>query len=167
MGTGVWACGPKRADGCLSLCGMCPSCAFAPRPPGSARCLWGVSDQLRRRFVVKLILRCTSRVLRDIQAALDVASWTVFTYARSSRPSFPQGPPSRSTDVKPLDVDVKEILAWFGSSPDSIKSRYLLALFMRCDSDLLRMIANLTSVLLIRQKRGFLQFNGKKLPQRS
>ncbi|XP_045924101.1 F-box/WD repeat-containing protein 10 [Micropterus dolomieu] len=154
----------KSAEGCLSMCGMCPSCAFAPKPPGSIQCLWKVSDEFKRRFVVELLLRCrNTQVLERIQSVLGVTSWTLFTYARARSPTSPQDYPWRSTDRaldgKPLGMDMKEIWDWFSSSPDCIKSRYLCRLFSLCDSELLRMVANLTSVLLVRQKRGLLQFN--------
>lgn len=158
----------KTAEGCLNMCGMCPSCAFAPKPPGSTHCSWRVSDQFKRRFVVELILRCrnNNQVLQRIQTVLGVTSWTLCTYARSRRsPTSPEDYSCRSTDRaldgKPLGLDMNEIWDWFTSSPDWIKSHYLLRLFSLCDSELLRMVANLTSVLLVRHKRGFLQSNGK------
>uniref|UniRef100_A0A3Q4BYG8 Uncharacterized protein n=1 Tax=Mola mola TaxID=94237 RepID=A0A3Q4BYG8_MOLML len=156
----------QKAEGCLTMCGMCPSCVFAPEPPGSTHCLWKASDKFKRRFVVKLILRCTStQVLQSIQSALGVTSCTLFTYARSRSPCSPQDYPGRSADpeldAKPLDSDVNEIWDWFARSPNWIKSRYLIHLLSRCDLEMLRMVANLTSVLLVRQKRGFLQFHGK------
>ncbi|KAM7370542.1 hypothetical protein PAMP_010078 [Pampus punctatissimus] len=146
------------------MCGMCPSCVFAPKPPGSTQCLWRVSDEFKRRFVLELLLRCKSvQVLEHVQCVLGVTSWTVFTYARSRSPSSPQDFPwrgsDRASDGKPLGIDVNEIWDWFSSSPDWIKTRYLCRLFLLCESELLRMVANLTSVLLVRLKRGFLQFN--------
>ncbi|XP_070783545.1 F-box and WD repeat domain containing protein 10B [Enoplosus armatus] len=154
----------KTAEGCVNMCGMCPSCAFAPTPPGSVQCLWKVSDEFKRRFVVELLLRCRNiHVLETMQSVLGVTSWTLFTYARSRSPTSPEEYPCRSTDRalcgKPLGMDMNEIWDWFSSSPDWMKSRYLCRLFSLCDSELLRMVANLTSVLLVRQKRGFLQFN--------
>ncbi|XP_044035328.1 F-box/WD repeat-containing protein 10 [Siniperca chuatsi] len=168
FGRSVSACelNYKTAEGCLSMCGMCPSCVFAPNPPGSIHCLWKVSDEFKRRFVVELLLRCRNiQVLQRIQSVLGVTSWTLFTYARSRSPTSPQDYPSRSnvTDRalygKPLGMDMNGIWNWFSSSPDCIKARYLCRLFSLCDSELLRIVANLTSVLLVRQKRGFLQFN--------
>uniref|UniRef100_A0A3B4XB73 F-box and WD repeat domain containing 10 n=1 Tax=Seriola lalandi dorsalis TaxID=1841481 RepID=A0A3B4XB73_SERLL len=150
--------------GCLNMCGMCPSCVFAPKPPGSTPCVWKVSDEFRRRFLVELLLRCRNvQVLENIQNVLGVTSWTLFTYARSRGPTSPQDHPCRSTDRaldgKPLGMDINEVWDWFSSSPDWMKSCYLCRLFSLCDSELLRMVANLTSVLLVRQKRGFLQLN--------
>ncbi|XP_029312353.1 LOW QUALITY PROTEIN: F-box/WD repeat-containing protein 10 [Cottoperca gobio] len=154
----------KTAEGCLSMCGMCPSCAFAPKPPASTRCLWKVSDEFKRRFVVALLLRCrNTQVLENIQSVLGVTSWNLLTYARSRSPTaledFPCRSSDRAPDGKPLGMDLNEIWDWFNGSPDWIKLRYLCRLFSLCDSELLRMVANLTSVLLVRQKRGFLQFN--------
>lgn len=156
-----------EAEGCPNMCGMCPSCVFAPKPPGSTQCLWRVSDEFKRRFVVELLLRCRNiQVLESVQSVLGVTSWTLFTYARSRSPTlpkdFPCRHPDRATDGKPLGMDINAIWDWFSSSPDWIKSRYLCRLFSLCESELLRMVANLTSVLLVRLKRGFLQFNGKK-----
>lgn len=169
FGRSVSECGltSEAAEGCVTMCGMCPSCAFAAKPPGSAQCLWKVSDDFKRRFVVGLLLRCRNiPVLESIRSVLGVTSWTLFTYARSRSPTSPQDFPCRSTDRaldrKPLGMDLNEIWDWFSSSPDWIKCRYLCCLFSLCDLELLRMVANLTSVLLVRQKRGFLQFNGKK-----
>lgn len=157
----------KTAEGCLYMCGMCPSCAFAPKSPASSRCLWKVSDEFKRRFMVELLLRCKHiQVLESIQSVLGVTSWTLLTYARARSPTSPQDYPCRGTgrpqDGKPLGMDMNEIWDWFNSSPDWMKSCYLCRLFSLCDSELLRMVANLTSVLLVRQKRGFLHFNGKK-----
>uniref|UniRef100_I3JME6 F-box and WD repeat domain containing 10 n=1 Tax=Oreochromis niloticus TaxID=8128 RepID=I3JME6_ORENI len=157
----------KTAEGCVSMCGMCPTCVFASKPPGSSRCLWKVSDEFKRRFVLTLLLRCRSvQVLESIQGVLRGAtSWTLHTYARSRSPITPQEHPFRSShqghDGKPLGVNVKEIWKWFSSSPDWVKSSYVCRIFSLCDSELLRMVANLTNVLLVRQKSGFLEFNGK------
>uniref|UniRef100_A0A3B4F3U1 CMT1A duplicated region transcript 1 n=1 Tax=Pundamilia nyererei TaxID=303518 RepID=A0A3B4F3U1_9CICH len=131
------------------------------------RCLWKVSDEFKRRFALTLLLRCRSvQVLENIQGVLRGAtSWTLHTYARSRSPITPQEHPLRFShqghDGKPLGVNVKEIWKWFSSSPDWVKSSYVCRIFSLCDSELLRMVANLTNVLLIRQKSGFLEFNGK------
>uniref|UniRef100_A0A668S485 F-box domain-containing protein n=1 Tax=Oreochromis aureus TaxID=47969 RepID=A0A668S485_OREAU len=157
----------KTTEGCVSMCGMCPTCVFASKPPGSSRCLWKVSDEFKRRFVLTLLLRCRSvQVLESIQGVLRGATlWTLHTYARSRSPITPQEHPFRSShqghDGKPLGVNVKEIWKWFSSSPDWVKSSYVCRIFSLCDSELLRMVANLTNVLLVRQKSGFLEFNGK------
>uniref|UniRef100_A0A8C4GEP3 F-box and WD repeat domain containing 10 n=1 Tax=Dicentrarchus labrax TaxID=13489 RepID=A0A8C4GEP3_DICLA len=157
----------NAAEGCLNMCGMCPSCAFAPEPPASTRCLWTVSDEFKRRFLVELLLRCrNTQLLENVRNMLGVTSWTLFTYARSRSPTSPQdfpcrGGPEGALDGKPRGMNMSQIWDWFNGSPDWIKSRYLCRLFSLCDSELLRMVSNLTSVLLVRQKRGFLQFNGK------
>lgn len=149
------------------MCGMCPSCVFAPTPPSSTQRPWRMSDEFKRRFVVALILRCRkAQVLEGIQSVLSATTWTWFTYARSRRPTSPEDYPSRSPthqalDGKPLGVDVNEIWKWFSSSPDWIKTRYLCRIFLLCESELLRTAFNLASVLLVRQKQGFLEFNGK------
>ncbi|XP_051274727.1 F-box/WD repeat-containing protein 10 isoform X2 [Dicentrarchus labrax] len=155
----------NAAEGCLNMCGMCPSCAFAPEPPASTRCLWTVSDEFKRRFLVELLLRCrNTQLLENVRNMLGVTSWTLFTYARSRSPTSPQdfpcrGGPEGALDGKPRGMNMSQIWDWFNGSPDWIKSRYLCRLFSLCDSELLRMVSNLTSVLLVRQKRGFLQFN--------
>ncbi|XP_028422735.1 F-box/WD repeat-containing protein 10 [Perca flavescens] len=165
-GRSVSACklDSKTAEGCLYMCGICPFCAFAPKPPASSRCLWKVSDEFKRRFMVELLLRCkTIQVLESIQSVLGETCWTLLTYARARSPTSPEEYPWRGTDRpqdgKPLGMDMNEIWDWFNSSPDWMKSCYLCRLLSLCDSELLRMVANLTSVLLVRQKRGFLQFN--------
>lgn len=165
----------KPAEGCVNLCGMCPSCVFAPAPPGSVQCLWRASDEFKRRFVTELLLRCRNTgVIESIQSVLGVKSWTLYTYARSRSPTSLQDYTRSSSssarvglDGRPLGLDMRGIWGWFNSSPDWVKTRYLCRLFSLCDSELLRMVANLTSVLLVRQKRGFLQFNGKKTTTQS
>lgn len=164
----VSACGlkSKTAEGCPNMCGMCAPCVFAPKPPGFTQCLWKVSDEFKRRFVLELLLRCRNiRVLESIQHVLGVTSWTMFTYARSRSPTSPGDYPNRSAHRalhgKPLGMDMNKIWDWFSSSPDWLKSRYVCRILLRCDPELLRVVANLTSVLLIRQKRGFLEFNCK------
>lgn len=150
------------AEGCDGTCGMCPSCAFAPKPSGSSQYLWRTSDGFQRQFLVNLLLRCRSvRVLESVQRTLNVTSWTLFTYARSRSPASPQQQSHKDPEGKVHHgVNVHEIWGWFRNSPEWIQSRYLCRLFLLCDSELLRMLGNLTSVLLVRQKRGFLQFNG-------
>ncbi|XP_033468096.2 F-box and WD repeat domain containing protein 10B [Epinephelus lanceolatus] len=162
FGRSVSACELDRqtAEGCAHMCGMCPSCVFAPKPPGSAPCVWRVSDGLRRRFMVELLLRCRDvKVLENIQRVLGVTSWSLFNYARSRSPAAPQGHRCRGMDGKPHGMDLNQIWDWFNSSPDWTQFHYLCRLFSLCDPELLRMVANLTSVLLVRQKGGFLQFN--------
>ncbi|XP_063338367.1 F-box/WD repeat-containing protein 10 [Pelmatolapia mariae] len=155
----------KTAEGCVGMCGICPTCVFASNPPGSSRCLWKVSDEFKRRFALTLLLRCRSvQVLESIQVVLRGAtSWTLHTYARSRSPITPQEHTFRFSHQghggKPLGVNVKEIWKWFSSSPDWVKSSYVCRIFSLCDSELLRMVANLTNVLLVRQKSGFLEFN--------
>lgn len=154
------------AERCSTLCGMCSSCVFAAEP-GSARGLWTLSDQLRRNFIVGLILRCTSvDVLQTIRDALSFTSWDFFNYGRSETLTYVQnnlsGTRNRESDGKPLGLDVSGTWDWFTGSTDVTKSRYLLRLFSFCDSELLRMVANLTNVLLARQERGLLQIDGKE-----
>ncbi|TKS89550.1 F-box/WD repeat-containing protein 10 F-box and WD-40 domain-containing protein 10 [Collichthys lucidus] len=157
----------KPAEGCVNMCGMCPSCVFAPAPPGSVQCVWRASDEFKRRFVTELLLRCRNTgVIESIQRVLEVRSWTLYTYARSRSPTSLQDYTRSSSssarvglDGRPLGLDMRGIWGWFNSSPDWVKTRYLCRLLSLCDSELLRMITNLTSVLLVRQKRGFLQFN--------
>lgn len=161
-------CQLESTEACVNLCGMCPSCVFAPKLPGSTQCLWTVSDDFKRRFLLGLILRCKSvQVLKDVQRMLSVTSWTLFTYGRSRRPTSAQLRSRRSPDgaqrAEPPGPDVRVIWEWFTSSPDSIKSRYLRRLFSLCEVELLRTVANLTSVLLVRLQRGFLQSDGKFL----
>ncbi|KAM4525407.1 F-box and WD repeat domain containing protein 10B isoform 2-T2 [Odontesthes bonariensis] len=152
-----------NAKGCLKMCGMCPSCVFAPKPPGNTHRLWKASDECKRKFAVALLLRCRDvQLLESIQRLLSVSSMTWFTYARSRRPASPQKYPSRSPyrelDGKPLGIDMDGIWNWFNCSPVWMKSSYLCRIFSLCDMELLLMLSNLTSVLLVRQKRGFLQF---------
>lgn len=152
------------AELCSTLCGMCPSCVFAPEPPGSEHCLWTASDQLRRDFIVALVLRCKSvSVLQTIQEALSFTSWTLFNYGRSER--FQNSPTSvrkPASAGKPLGLDVEKIWDWFDSTSDLTKSRYILRLFSFCDLELLRMAANLSNVLLVRQQRENRHKEGKK-----
>ncbi|XP_060884990.1 F-box/WD repeat-containing protein 10 [Labrus mixtus] len=160
---GVSVSDSKTVAGCVSMCGMCPCCAFAAKPPGSIRCLWKVSDEFKRRFLMDLLLRCRNiEILESIQRVLSVTSWTLFTYIRS--PTSPQHP-DRAPTGKPFGLDLKKIWDWFNSSTEWLKLRYLCRLLSFCDSEMLCMAANLTRVLLVRQKRGFLQFNGKKIQQ--
>ncbi|XP_069016322.1 F-box and WD repeat domain containing protein 10B [Embiotoca jacksoni] len=154
----------KKTETCRSMCGMCPSCVFAPTPPTRSRCLWKMSDKVKRRFVVALLSRCGSvQVLESVRSLLGVTSWTMFTYARSRRPAAPRDLPSRGSQralaEKPLSVDTDAIYSWFDGSPEWIKSDYLCRIFSLCDSEFLRMVSNLTGVFLARQKRGFLYFN--------
>lgn len=154
------------SERCSTLCGMCSSCVFAPEPPGSARCLWTVSDELRRNFIVGLILRCTSvHVLQTIQEALSFTSWDFFNYGRSESLTCVQNIPStrnQASDGKPPGPEVNEIWDWFTGTSELTKSRYLLRLLSFCDSELLRMAANLANVLLVRHQRGLLQIDGKR-----
>lgn len=154
------------AERCSTLCGMCPACVFGPEPPDSHRCLWTVKDDLRRKFIVGLILRSTSvRVLQTIQEALRFTSWTLFNHVRSEIPSCIDirlaRTRTRVSDGEPLGLDVDKIFDWFTGSSDTTKSRFILRLFSLCDSELLRMAANLTNVLLARQQQGLTQIDGK------
>ncbi|XP_068610929.1 F-box and WD repeat domain containing protein 10B [Brachionichthys hirsutus] len=147
---------------CLNACGICPVCAFSPKSPGSTQRSWKVSDGFKRGFIVELILRCRDeRVLESVQTTLCVTSWSLFAYARSKRPACPQDYPKRESDRElsgePFSVDKNEIWDWFDSSPNWVKTHYICSLLSRCDSELLRTVANLTGVLLVRKKRGFLQ----------
>lgn len=146
-----------RCGRCPNMCGVCPPCVFAPEPPGSAHCLWTLSDSFKRTFILELILRCTDvQVLQEVLAALGLVTWNLFTYARSETPSCPRNSHSseRGLDGTPLGADVTGIWDWFSDSPDLIKTGYLLQIFSRCDLELLRVVVNLSSVLLARLKRG-------------
>ncbi|KAM6964696.1 F-box/WD repeat-containing protein 10 [Tautogolabrus adspersus] len=106
-----------------------------------------------------LLLRCRNvKMLESIQRVLSVTSWTLFTYSRSRSPTSPQHP-DRIPTGRPVGLDLKKIWDWFNSSTEWLKLRYFCRLFSFCDSEMLCMVANLTSVLLVRQKRGFLQCN--------
>ncbi|KAK2884556.1 hypothetical protein Q8A73_021030 [Channa argus] len=154
----------NSVDGCPTMCGMCPSCVFATKPLGFTQTLWKVSDEFKRRFVLELLLRCgNAQVLESIQSALGVTSWTLFAYARSKGPTSTHDRPCHGKDapldVKPLGISMNNIWKWYNSSPDWIQSRYLRRVLSRCEPELLRMVSNLISVLLVRQRRRFLQFN--------
>lgn len=158
----------SAAEPCPTLCGLCSSCVFAPEPPGSG--LWTVTDELRRTFIVGLILRCTrASVLLTIQEALSFTSWDFFNYGRSESLTCDRSNLSRSrkraSGGKAQGPEVDEIWDWFTGGSDATKSRYLLRLFSFCDSELLRMAANLTNVLLARQQRGLLPIDGKEKDQ--
>lgn len=154
------------AERCSTLCGMCPACVFGPEPPESDRCLWTVKDDLRRKFIVDLILRCTSvKALQTIQEALRFTSWTLFNHVRSEIPSCIDIRLARTRTREPLGLDVNKIFDWFTSSSDTTKSRFILRLFSLCDSELLRMAANLTNVLLARQQQGLTLIDGKEQKQ--
>lgn len=153
-------------NACVHMCGMCPACVFAPTAPGSSRRLWKMSDEFERRFLVALILRCrNAKVLESTQTLLSATLGTWFTYARSQSPASPVdyscGRPDPNLDETPPGIDLNHIWTWFHSSPDWMKRRYLCRIFSLCDVELLLMLSNLTSVLLNRLKRGFMQFGGK------
>lgn len=161
-----WKLNFTNADGCLSRCGICPPCVLATKSPESTEGLWHAADASVRRLLVGLLLRCSNvKVLERTQRGLQIAPW--FTYARSRKPTSPEDVTrSRSSRAQSGDLqetDLSAIWDWFSRSPDRVKSNYLCRVFPRCDSELLRLMANLTSVLLVRQKRGFLQFNGKRV----
>lgn len=139
------------------MCGVCPPCVFAPEPPGSAHCLWTLSDSFKRSFVLELILRCRdAQVLQEVLSALGLVLWNLFTYARSETPRSPRDSlcSERGQDGTPLGTDVTGIWDWFSDSPDLVKTGYLLRIFSRCDLELLRVVVNLSSVLLARLQRG-------------
>lgn len=154
-----------RGGRCPNMCGVCPPCVFAPEPPGSTHCLWTLSDSFKRTFIQELILRCIdAQVLQEVLATLGLLTWNLFTYARSESPSSPQKflGSDRVLHTTPLGADVTWILDWFSDSPDLIKTGYLLRIFLRCDLELLRVVVNLSSVLLARLNRALPPtFNGK------
>ncbi|KAM6896969.1 F-box/WD repeat-containing protein 10 [Xenentodon cancila] len=146
------------------MCGICPSCVFSPKAAGSSRRLWKMSDELERRFLVALLLRCrNAKVLENIQRLLSITPGTCFTYSRSrSPPSLPDRSYGRSDQTLAAElrgIEMKEIWTWFHRSPDWMKTSYLCRIFSMCDMDILLMLSNLTSVLLIRHKQGFLHFS--------
>lgn len=146
-----------RGGRCPNMCGVCPPCVFAPEPPGSAHCLWTLSDSFKRSFVLELILRCRdAQVLQEVLSALGLVLWNLFTYARSETPRSPRDSlcSERGQDGTPLGTDVTGIWDWFSDSPDLVKTGYLLRIFSRCDLELLRVVVNLSSVLLARLQRG-------------
>uniref|UniRef100_A0A8D3DFB1 Uncharacterized protein n=1 Tax=Scophthalmus maximus TaxID=52904 RepID=A0A8D3DFB1_SCOMX len=125
--------------------------------PGSPQCLWTGTDDLRRRFVAGLLLRCTSvRLLEHIQRMLDVTSWSLFAYARTRSAARPRGRPrprprSSLPQEEPRGAGLTEIWGWFSGSPHWVKSHYLSRVFSRCDPELLHMAFNLAGVLLVRE----------------
>lgn len=153
-----------RGGRCPNMCGVCPSCVFAPEPPGSVHCVWTLSDSFKRSFVLGLILRCEDiQVLQEVLSTLDLVLWNLFSYARSETPRAPRNPlhSERALDGTPLGANVTGIWDWFSDSPNLIKTGYLLRIFLRCDLELLRVVVNLSSVLLSRIRRGlFLASDG-------
>lgn len=145
-----------RGGRCPNMCGVCPPCVFAPEPPGSAHCLWTLSDSFKRTFILELILRCRDiQVLQEVLATLGLVMWNLFTYARSETPRSPRNflSSERDLDRTPLGADVAWIWDWFSDSPDQIKTGYLLRIFLRCDLELLRVVVNMSNVLLARLNR--------------
>ncbi|XP_029934212.1 CMT1A duplicated region transcript 1 protein [Myripristis murdjan] len=152
----------KQRDGHVNTSGGSQSHGFSSQWP------WPAAHPPRRRFLVGLLLRCKSvQVLESIQRVLQVTSWKVFTYARSKKPNLPDEMfmSSQGYDENLPGTDMVKIWDWFSGSPDWIKSKYLCHLLSFCDTELLRLLGNLASVLLVRQRRGFLQFNAKSTQQ--
>ncbi|XP_028332504.1 F-box/WD repeat-containing protein 10 [Gouania willdenowi] len=156
------------SGGCTSMCGLCPSCVFAPERPGCTRVSWTSGDPFRRRFIAALLLRCgDGQLLQSLQNHLSISQCKLFTYRRTRHQDYPAHrarPTSGNQSQTPLGVDRSGIMEWFDRSPTWMKCSYLCRMFLLCDAELLRMASNLTSVLLVQEKCGFMNINGRNQP---
>lgn len=160
----------KVNDEDFHICGTCQSCIFTSKLSDSTHWLWRAGDSSKRRFLTGILMRCHSvDILENVQNVLQVTFGKDFTYSRSKpKPSLPKDMTTwssdRALDTKVLGAEMLDTWDWFSRSHHWIKCNYLLGILSLCDTDLLHMLGNLTSVLLVREKRSFLQFNGKHHP---
>ncbi|KAM4623588.1 F-box and WD repeat domain containing protein 10B-like [Polymixia lowei] len=154
----------KRRDDEFNTCGSCLTCIYTTKLSESTEWLSRVGDSSKRKFLIGLLVRCRSvRLLQSIQNVLRVTSGKDYTYTRSKKPSLPEDTVTcssdRALDRNLLAIEMVETWDWFSRSHDWIKSNYLLAVLSLCNTELLRMLSNLTSVLLVREKQAFLHLN--------
>ncbi|XP_046888669.1 CMT1A duplicated region transcript 1 protein [Hypomesus transpacificus] len=157
----------KVNDEDFHICGTCQSCIFTSKLSDSTHWLWRAGDSSKRRFLTGILMRCHSvDILENVQNVLQVTFGKDFTYSRSKpKPSLPKDMTTwssdRALDTKVLGAEMLDTWDWFSRSHHWIKCNYLLGILSLCDTDLLHMLGNLTSVLLVREKRSFLQFNAQ------
>uniref|UniRef100_A0A4W5PRK3 F-box and WD repeat domain containing 10 n=1 Tax=Hucho hucho TaxID=62062 RepID=A0A4W5PRK3_9TELE len=153
-------------DADFNICGNCQSCIFTSKLHDSTQWMSRARDSSKRRFLTGILVRCQSvEILETIQRVLQVTFGKDFTYTRSrQKPSVSEDMTTwsqdRALDTKLLGMEMVGTWDWFSRSHHWTKSNYLLGILSLCDTGLLHMLGNLTSVLIVRAKRGFLQHNG-------
>ncbi|XP_036427711.1 CMT1A duplicated region transcript 1 protein [Colossoma macropomum] len=146
----------RTRSGEFSTCGRCQSCVCTANLSGSAQWLLSAGEAAKRRFLTGILVRCRSvEILEKVQNVLQVTLGKDFTYARSHVKAVSQ---EEFRDCG-CGMSMMDTWEWFSKSPNWTKSNYLLGVLSLCDTELLHMLGNLVSVLIAREKRGFLQFN--------
>uniref|UniRef100_A0A673WY50 F-box and WD repeat domain containing 10 n=1 Tax=Salmo trutta TaxID=8032 RepID=A0A673WY50_SALTR len=153
-------------DADFNICGNCQSCIFTSKLHDSTQWMSRAGDSSKRRFLTGILVRCQSvEILETIQRVLQVTFGKDFTYTRSRQKSsvsedMTTWSQDRALDTKLLGMEMVDTWDWFSRSHHWTKSNYLLGILSLCDTGLLHMLGNLTSVLIVRAKRAFLQLNG-------
>ncbi|KAL0983783.1 hypothetical protein UPYG_G00132750 [Umbra pygmaea] len=155
----------KKDNVHFNTCGSCQSCLFTSKLYDSTQWLPRAGDASKRRFLTGILVRCQSlEILQNIKEVLKVTLGKDFTYTRSlHKPSLPEDmvtwSSDRGLDTKVLRKDIMDTWNWFSRSSYWTKFNYLLGILSLCDTELLHVLRNLTDVLIVREKRAFLQFN--------
>lgn len=156
----------KKEDADFNICGNCQSCIFTSKLHDSTQWMSRAGDSSKMRFLTGILVRCQSvEILETIQRVLQVTFGKDFTYTRSRQKSsvsedMTTWSQDRALDTKLLGIEMVDTWDWFSRSHHWTKSNYLLGVLSLCDTGLLHMLGNLTSVLIVRAKRAFLQLNG-------
>uniref|UniRef100_A0A8C1XBF7 F-box and WD repeat domain containing 10 n=1 Tax=Cyprinus carpio TaxID=7962 RepID=A0A8C1XBF7_CYPCA len=148
----------------FSICGRCQSCVLSEKLHHSTQWMKKAGGASQRRFLTGVLVRCHSlQILENLQSVLQVTSGKDFTYARSrgqlSRAEDSVGTMYGALDTKPKGMDTLDTWEWFRTSPDWIKSKYVLGLLSLCDTSLLHMLGNLVHILIVWEKHNFLKFS--------
>ncbi|XP_035657132.1 F-box and WD repeat domain containing protein 10B isoform X2 [Oncorhynchus keta] len=155
----------KKEDSDFNICGNCQSCIFTSKLQDSTQWMSRAGYSSKRRFLTGILVRCQSvEILETIQRVLQVTFGKDFTYTRSRQKSsvsedMTTWSQDRALDTKLLGIEMVDTWDWFSRSHHWTKSNYLLGILSLCDTGLLHMLGNLTSVLIVRAKRAFLQLN--------
>ncbi|KAK6301661.1 hypothetical protein J4Q44_G00277140 [Coregonus suidteri] len=155
----------KKENAHFNICGNCQSCIFTSKLHDSTQWMSRAGDAPKRRFLTGILVRCKSvEILETIQRVLQVTFGKDFTYTRSrQKPSVPEDMTTwsqdRALDTKLLGMEMVDTWDWFSRSHHWTKYNYLLGILSLCETELLHMLGNMTSVLIVRAKRAFLQYN--------
>uniref|UniRef100_A0A8C1Q1C0 F-box and WD repeat domain containing 10 n=1 Tax=Cyprinus carpio TaxID=7962 RepID=A0A8C1Q1C0_CYPCA len=157
-----WSC--TGEDDEFSICGRCQSCVLSEKLHHSTQWMKKAGGASQRRFLTGVLVRCHSlQILENLQSVLQVTSGKDFTYARSrgqlSRAEDSVGTMYGALDTKLKGMDTLDTWEWFRTSPDWIKSKYVLGLLSLCDTSLLHMLGNLVHILIVWEKHNFLKFS--------
>ncbi|XP_037665822.1 CMT1A duplicated region transcript 1 protein [Choloepus didactylus] len=153
----TYFCCEKRSDS-VPVCQKCETCILAWKIFTTKEWFQRISEISQRRFLVSILKQLNSLyLLHYFQSILQTTQGKDFIYNRSrvnlsqKEEKIVKSSLSQMLD-RTVELKMKDILCWFGNSPQRTKASYTLLLLQMCEPKLLLTAAHVVRVLFLREQ---------------